>query len=103
MAPEAGHEASHAGAAWQLLDVRSRGEFASGHIDGSTNLPLDELVTRIGEVAPDKSAPLLLCCASGVRSRMAAALLVRMGYGQVRDGGGVGGLAMSLGRAIRRA
>ncbi len=97
------HEAMSDATAPHLLDVRSRGEFASGHIDGATNLPLDELVARIGEVAPDKSAPLLLCCASGMRSRMAAALLTQMGYGRVQDGGGVGGLAMSLGRAIRRA
>jgi phage shock protein E len=86
-----------------LIDVRSRGEFASGHIDGSINLPLDRLAAEIASVAPDKATPLVLCCASGARSASARAFLHQQGYAQVSNGGGVGGLAMSLGRPIRRA
>lgn len=85
-----------------VLDVRSRGEYAGGHIDGSINLPLDELAQQIGRVAPDLHAPLLLCCQSGMRSGMACQLLAQLGYTQVRNGGGVGLLAMQLGRPIRR-
>ncbi|MEY4754226.1 MAG: hypothetical protein RJA44_1901 [Pseudomonadota bacterium] len=85
-----------------VLDVRSRGEYAGGHIDGSINLPLDELAQRIGSIAPDPHAPLLLCCQSGMRSGMACQLLAQQGYTQVRNGGGVGLLAMQLGLPIRR-
>lgn len=86
----------------QLVDVRSRGEYESGHIEGSINLPLDELARRASDVLPDKTQQILLCCASGMRSHLALALLARMGYSQVQDGGGIGGLALSLSRPIRR-
>ncbi len=85
-----------------LIDVRSRGEFAGGHIAGSLNLPLDELPSRIASVAPDKAAPLLLFCASGIRSARAAAFLAAQGYTQVHNGGGVGAVAMKLGRPVQR-
>lgn len=85
-----------------LIDVRTRGEFAGGHIAGSLNLPLDELPARIASVAPDKDAPLLLFCASGARSGRAAAFLAGQGYTQVHNGGGVGTVAVQLGLTIQR-
>ena len=85
-----------------LIDVRSRGEFAGGHIAGSLNLPLDELPARVASEVPDKQAPLLLFCASGIRSGRAAAFLAAQGYTQAHNGGSVGAVATKLGRPIQR-
>ena len=83
-----------------VIDVRSEGEFASGHVQGSVNLPLDRFTTGIETVAPDKDAPLILCCASGARSGAACDWLQQQGYTQVSNGGGAGMVASSLGRAM---
>ena len=86
----------------QLIDVRSPGEYAGGHIEGALNLPLDRLAQDIARAVPDRAAPLLLYCQSGMRSGMACQLLLQLGYTQVRNGGGVSVLSMQLGRPIRR-
>lgn len=85
-----------------LIDVRSQGEFAAGHLQGSLCLPLSDITARIEQVVPDKHQPIILCCASGARSEMAMRLLHGMGYSQVLNGGGAGQLAMRLGRSIQR-
>lgn len=89
-------------AAERLIDVRSAGEYAGGHIDGALNLPLDRLAQDVARTVPDRGTPLLLYCQSGMRSGMACQALQQMGYTQVRNGGGVGGLSLQLGRPIRR-
>ena len=50
-----------------IVDVRSPEEFRGGHVAGSINIPLQEIVQRIEEVKALKM-PLILCCASGNRS-----------------------------------
>jgi rhodanese-related sulfurtransferase len=57
-----------------IVDVRTRSEFQSGHAAGSVNIPVNELLPRIEEVKSLKT-PIVLCCASGGRSAMAAHLL----------------------------
>ena len=71
-----------------LVDVRTPDEYASGHIEGSRNIPLDAL-TSAQNAIPDKSTPLYLYCHSGARSRNAARVLRRLGYTSVRDIGGI--------------
>lgn len=83
-----------------VIDVRSDGEYRSGHIHDALNLPLDRLQASITTRVPDLHTPLLLYCQSGARSGMACELLARMGYSQVVNGGGMGVLALSLGQAI---
>lgn len=61
-----------------FVDVRSAGEFASGNAPGTINIPLQELGSRLGEIP--RSAPVVLCCASGTRSGMAKLLLKKNGY-----------------------
>jgi len=61
-----------------IIDVRSRSEFQGGHAAGSVNIPVNELMHRIEELKSLKS-PLVLCCASGGRSSMAAHLLKQQG------------------------
>lgn len=69
----------------QLVDVRSPGEFAAGSRPGSLNIPLDALGARAKEL--DKEKTLILCCASGARSGIAAGLLKRQGFKNVINAG----------------
>lgn len=64
-----------------MVDVRSAAEFAGGSAPGSVNIPLPELGHRLSEIP--KTAPVVVCCASGTRSGMAKMLLKKNGYGQV--------------------
>ena len=70
-----------------ILDVRSRGEFESGHIRGSMNIPVDQLLNNLNKLK-DKSKPIITCCASGMRSVSAKNLLKSKGYSEVYNGGG---------------
>lgn len=69
-----------------IVDVRTPGEFASGHIKGSKNIPLQSLSTGIKSIPKDKA--IITCCASGMRSANAKAQLKSMGYTTVENGGG---------------
>lgn len=64
-----------------FVDVRSESEFASANAPGTINIPLNELGTRLGEIP--KTAPVVLCCASGTRSGMAKMLLKKNGFPSV--------------------
>ena len=66
-----------------LLDVRSADEFKSGSAPDSINIPLGELKGRIQEI--DRSKPVIVCCASGTRSAMAAAILKAHGVAKVHN------------------
>ncbi|MFD1096171.1 rhodanese-like domain-containing protein [Salegentibacter chungangensis] len=61
-----------------IVDVRTPQEFSGGHVSGSVNIPLQELQNRIDDLKQMKS-PLILCCASGNRSGMAAQMLSNQG------------------------
>ncbi len=65
-----------------LLDVRTPEEFAEGHIEGATNIPVQELETRMSEVP--ESASVVVYCRSGNRSAKAAVMLKDAGH-QVHD------------------
>ena len=67
----------------RVIDVREQSEWDSGHVDGATLLPLNELTQRIADIEPDRGAPLLLHCAVGARSARGAAKLAEMGYTNV--------------------
>jgi len=69
-----------------IVDVRSRGEYASGHVNGSVNIPLDQLSGEIKKLKK-KDHPLITCCASGMRSASAKAILKSKGYTNVHNGG----------------
>lgn len=96
MSPQNDHQAP------LFIDVRSAGEFASGYLDGAVNLPLDQLQQGIARLAPDHDRELVLYCASGARSAFGCAVLQQMGYTRATNGGGVGMLALTSGRAVRR-
>lgn len=67
-----------------LLDVRTTGEYAQGHIPGSVNMPLD----RLASMSLPKDTHLFVYCLSGARSAQAYNWLVRQGY-EVTNLGGI--------------
>ena len=69
-----------------IVDVRTKGEFAEGNVDGSINIPLNEVVDRLEELK--KIQPLVLCCLSGGRSGQATDFLQAQGCDNVYNGGG---------------
>ena len=69
----------------QIVDVRSPAEFSQGHARGSRNIPLPEIGARAREL--DRSRWVVVCCASGTRSGMAARVLKREGFTQVLNAG----------------
>jgi rhodanese-related sulfurtransferase len=69
-----------------ILDVRTRGEYQSGHIKGSVNIPLNELPSQLSKLKKDK--PIITCCASGMRSSSARSILTSNGFNVVHNGGG---------------
>lgn len=68
-----------------IIDVRTPGEYMGGHVAGSINIPLNELPERIAELKK-MSQPLLLCCASGMRSSQATRFLTEQGVRCVNGG-----------------
>ena len=70
-----------------ILDVRTKGEFQSGHIKGAVNIPVDQLRSNLDKLK-DKNRPIITCCASGMRSASAKAVLISCGYTEVHNGGG---------------
>ncbi|HWN83618.1 MAG TPA: rhodanese-like domain-containing protein [Vicinamibacterales bacterium] len=66
-----------------LLDVRAVGERAKSRIAGSLSIPLSQLEQRLGEVPRDR--PVIVHCAGGYRSSIAASLLARAGIGDVSE------------------
>jgi len=73
-----------------VIDVRSPGEFSSGHLAKAINIPLDEIETAVPKRVKDKNQVLLLHCASGMRSGMAKSKLIGMGYTNAFNLGGYG-------------
>ena len=61
-----------------ILDVRTVAEFNGGHVEGSKNIPLQEVTARLEEIKA-LNQPLILCCASGGRSGQATAYLSQLG------------------------
>lgn len=78
----------------QIIDVRTREEYQSGHIKGSVNIPLQSLSHNLAKIKKNK--PVITCCASGMRSASAKGILKSNGFAEVYNGGGW----MSLQRSI---
>lgn len=68
-----------------ILDVRTKNEFARGHISQSRNIPLDQLNNEI--LSLDREKPVITCCASGMRSGIAKGILKKNGFKVVENAG----------------
>lgn len=66
-----------------ILDVRSSGEYKSGHINGSILMPVNEISSRINELEKFRGKPLLVHCASGGRSPKAVSVLLKNKFGPI--------------------
>ena len=69
-----------------ILDVRTKGEFTTGHIRGSMNIPVEILSGNINKLKV-KNNPIITCCASGSRSASAIGILSSHGFTNVHNGG----------------
>ena len=69
-----------------LLDARTAGEYARGHIRGFRNIPVDELRERLAEI--EKGKPVYVICQSGLRSYIACRILEGQGYEAYNFSGG---------------
>lgn len=72
-----------------ILDVRTEEEYQSSHIPGAMLLPLDKIGSEPPKELPDKEADILIYCRSGNRSKQAADRLVKLGYLNIYDFGGI--------------
>ena len=72
-----------------VVDVREAHEYAVGHLPDARNIPLKDLQARVSELEPHKDKPLILVCASGVRSGQGCAQLQKLGFTRLKnlDGG----------------
>ncbi len=71
-----------------VVDVRTPGEYQAGAYPGAVNIPVQELDRRLGELRKDR--PVVVYCASGMRSASAERLLRARGFTDVVNGGGLG-------------
>lgn len=71
-----------------VVDVRSADEFGGGAYPGALNIPVHQLGARMGEIP--RGRRVILYCASGLRSGMAAAMLRRAGFAEVVNAGSLG-------------
>ncbi|RPE77631.1 MULTISPECIES: rhodanese-like domain-containing protein [unclassified Frondihabitans] len=69
-----------------LVDVREPNEYATGHVPGAINIPLDDLASRVEDV-PD-AEPVYVICQAGIRSARGADILIDLGYQAVSVDGG---------------
>lgn len=76
-----------------IVDVRTPGEFAGGHIKGSKNVPLDSLSQQLKQLPKDRV--IITCCASGMRSAAGKSVLKSNGF-TAHNGGGWNSLNAKL-------
>ena len=63
-----------------VIDVCEPAEFAAGHVTGARSIPLAELEAKLPGAVKNKATPVVLVCASGMRSGRAVALAKKLGY-----------------------
>lgn len=72
-----------------ILDVRTHEEFAAGHIPGAIVIPNETIGTEEITQLPDKDQLIMVYCRSGNRSKQASDKLVKLGYTNIVEFGGI--------------
>ena len=72
-----------------IIDARTEEEFAEGHIENAILIPEYEIANRAEKELPDKEQLILVYCRSGRRSKIASDELVKLGYSNVKEFGGI--------------
>lgn len=68
-----------------IVDVCEDGEYAAGHVAGARHAPLAQLEQKLPGLVKNKATPVILVCASGMRSRRAVAIARKLGYEQAHS------------------
>ena len=87
--PEEAKKIMDSGEEHIILDTREQNEFDGGHIPGAILIPYTEIENKAEEMMPDKDKLILVYCRSGRRSKIAAENLVKLGYTNVKEFGGI--------------
>ena len=72
-----------------ILDTRTQEEYDEGHIPGAIVISHDEILEKAESVLTDKNQLILVYCRSGRRSKLAAEDLVKLGYTNIKEFGGI--------------
>jgi len=72
-----------------ILDVRSQEEYDQGHIPGAILIPDHEITSKAEDLLPDKNQLILVYCCSGRRSKLASEALIKLGYTNILEFGGI--------------
>ena len=72
-----------------ILDVRTQEEYDESHIPGAIVIPNTEIEIRAEQELTDKGQLILVYCRSGRRSKLAAEILVALGYTNIKEFGGI--------------
>ena len=87
--PEEAKKIMDSGEEHIVLDTREQDEFDDGHIPNAILIPYTEIENKAEEMLPDKDKLILVYCRSGRRSKIAAENLVKLGYTNVKEFGGI--------------
>ena len=87
--PEEAKKIMDSGEEHIILDTREEDEFDEGHITNAILIPYTEIENKAEEMLPDKDKLILVYCRSGRRSKIAAENLVKLGYTNVKEFGGI--------------
>ena len=74
---------------YTIVDARTKEEFAEGHIKNAILIPEYEIASSAENELPDKEQLILVYCRSGRRSKIASEELVKLGYKNVKEFGGI--------------
>ena len=72
-----------------ILDTRTQEEFDEGHIPGAILIPYDAITEKAETILTDKNQLILVYCRSGRRSKLASEDLVKLGYTNIKEFGGI--------------
>lgn len=72
-----------------IIDARTQSEFDQGHIAGAIMIPEYEIAEKAEGILKDKNQLILVYCRSGRRSKIAAEALIKLGYTNVKEFGGI--------------
>ena len=72
-----------------ILDVREQDEYDEAHIPGAILIPYTQIEEKANEMLPDKEQLILVYCRGGRRSKIAAEALVKLGYTNIKEFGGI--------------
>jgi len=73
----------------RLIDVRTDSEWNEGHLEGAILIPYDKIGEAIAKIVPDKASRIQLYCRSGRRSGIALDTLIKLGYENASNEGGI--------------